>query len=123
MPVHETRPVSVTIEADLLAPSFLPLIDLAPGTIVIPNQSSLAVTGSPLPMEVAMMLCKPGTLLGDPEGAVLQVGDHFTVHTDQPCVLEGNLPPLAQGGVLGLFVPVVLLLAGAKVEGVLSIVR
>jgi hypothetical protein len=123
MPINETRPVSVTLEADLLAPSFIPLIDLAPGNMVIPNQSSLAVTGTPLPLELAVMLCKPGTVLGDPGDAILQVGDVFTVDTDQPHVLEGNVPPLAQGGVLGLHIPVALLTTGAKVEGVLSIVR
>jgi hypothetical protein len=123
MPMNETRAVSVTLDADLLAPAFLPLIDLAPGNIVIPNQSSLAITGTPLPLEVAVMLCKPGTVLGDPGDAVLQVGDLFNVETDQPHVLEGNVPPLAQGGVLGLSIPVALLTTGAKVAGVLSIVR
>lgn len=123
MPINETRPVSVTLEADLLAPSFLPLLELAPGTIVLPNQSMLAVTGTPLPMEVALMLCKPGTVLGDPGDAVLTYSDPFNVTTDQPTVLEGTLPPLAQGGVLGLHVPVALLATGVKVEGTLSIVR
>ena len=123
MPVNATIPVSVTLEADLPAPSFIPLLELAPGTIVIPNQSMLAMTGTPLPMEVALMLCKPGTALGDPADAVLTYSDPFDVTTDQPTVLEGNLPPLAQGGVLGLHVPVVLLTTGAKVEGTLSIVR
>ena len=30
-----------------MAPSFIPLIDLAPGNIVIPNQCTLTVTGTP----------------------------------------------------------------------------
>ena len=35
-----------------------------------------------------------------------------------PLVLPGgNVPPLEQGGVLGLYVPVALLTAGARVEG------
>jgi hypothetical protein len=123
MAINETKAVFVTIEGDLLAPSFLPLLDLAPGNILIPNQSQLAVTGTPLPLEVQVMLCKPGTVLGDPADAVLQAGDLFNVTSAAPTVLEGNVPPLAQGGVLGLYIPVALLTAGAKVEGVLSIVR
>ena len=68
------------------------------------------------------MLCVTGTELGTPaEGTVLQAGDMFNVTTDKPTALEGNVPPLAQGGVLGLHVPVALLTTGAKVEGVLSI--
>lgn len=124
MAINETRAVSVTLEADLPAPSFLPLIDLAPGNIIIANQSMLAVTGTPLPLEVAMMLCAHGTVLGTPaEDAILQVGDVFNVTTDQPTALLGNVPPLAQGGVLGLHIPVALLTTGAQVQGTLSIVR
>ena len=70
------------------------------------------------------MLCASGTELGTPaEGAVLQAGDMFNVTTDKPTALEGNVPPLVQGGVLGLYVPVALLTTGAKVEGTMSIVR
>ena len=124
MAINETRAVSVTLEADLIAPGFIPLIDLAPGNIVIPNQSTLAITGTPLPFEAQVMLCASGTELGTPpEGAVLQAGEVFRVMTDKPTALEGNVPPLVQGGVLGLAVPVALLTTGAKVEGVLSIVR
>jgi hypothetical protein len=124
MAVNETRAVSVTIEGDLLAPAFLPLLELWPGHILIPNQSQLAVTGTPLPLELQVMLCKTGTELGTPaEGAVLSLGEVFNVTSDKPHVLEGNVPPLSQGGVLGLFVPVAMLTTGAKVEGVLSIVR
>jgi hypothetical protein len=121
--INETRAVSVTMEADLPAPGFIPLIALAPGNIVIPNQSTLAVTGTPLPLEAQVMLCQPGTVLGDPADAVLTQGDLFQIETDKPRVLEGNIPPLTQAGVLGLYIPVALLTAGAKVEGVLSIVR
>jgi hypothetical protein len=124
MPINETCAVSVTLQFDAPAPVFIPLLTVDAGDIVIPNQSILAVTGTPLPLEVAVMLCKYDTMLGTPaDEAVLQVGDVFNVTTDQPTALLGNVPPLAQGGVLGLHVPVALLTTGAKVEGVLSIVR
>lgn len=123
MAVNETRDISVTLEADLPAPSFIPLIELAPGNIIIANQCTLAITGTPIPLEVAMMLCAPGTVLGAPGDAVLQVGDVFNVTTDKPTALLGNVPPLDQGGVLGLHVPVALLTTGAKVAGTLSVVR
>jgi len=124
MAINETRAVSVTLEADLLAPGFIPLITLAPDNIVIPNQSQLTVTGAPSPVEVAVMLCAPGTELGTPaEGATLEQSEVFTVTAGKVFVLEGNVPPLTQGGVLGLFVPVALLTTGAKVEGTLSLVR
>lgn len=122
--INETRAVSVTLDADLLAPGFLPLITLAPDNIVIPNQCTLTVTGTPSPMEVAVMLCAPGTELGTPAPeAILEQSALFDVTAGKVFVLEGNVPPLAQGGVLGLYVPVALLTTGAKVEGVLSIVR
>jgi len=124
MAVNETREVSVTLEADLAAPGFIPLIALAPDNIVIPNQCTLTVTGTPSPMEVAVMLCAPGTELGTPaEGATLEQSAVFNVTAGKVFVLEGNVPPLARGGVLGLYVPVALLTTGAKVEGVLSLVR
>ena len=69
------------------------------------------------------MLCEHGTELGDPGDAVLQVGEHMELHADMPLVLPGgNVPPLEQGGMLGLFIPVVFLLSGARVEGTLSVV-
>jgi hypothetical protein len=124
MPINETREVSVTIEAGTLAPTFVPLIDLAPGNIVIPNQCTLTVSGGvPSPLELSVMLCAPGTVLGDPGAAILQDGPMLQVEDGKLFVLEGNVPPLAQGGVLGLHIPVALLTTGAKVEGVLSIVR
>jgi hypothetical protein len=121
--LNETRAVSVTCEGGPVAPVFVPLLELGPGWILIPNQSSLAITGAPLPLEAAVMLCKPGTVLGDPADAVLQAGDLFRVTTEAPHVLEGNVPPLTEGGVLGLYVPVQTLPPGAKIEGTLSIVR
>ena len=45
---------------------------------------------------------------------MLQAGDVFNVTTDKPTALEGNVPPLVQGGVLGLSVPVALLTTGAR---------
>ena len=116
--IHATRAVSVVIEADLLAPSFLPLTELAAGCLILPSQCTLTLTGTPSPMEAALMLCEPGTELGDPGDAILQVGEHWELYSDLPLVLPGgNVPPLEQGGVLGLYVPVALLMAGARVEG------
>ena len=124
MPINETRAVSVTLDASTpIAPLFIPLVDLVAGNIIIPKQCTLTVTGTPTPLEVAVMLCKPATVLGDPADAVLQVGEVFNVVAGKPFVLLGNVPPLDQGGVLGLHVPVQTLTTGAKVEGVLSIVR
>ena len=124
MAINETRAVSVTLEADLAAPGFIPLVDLVAGNIVIPNQCTLTVTGTPSPMEVAVMLCATGTELGTPAPeAILEQSAVFTVTAGKVFVLEGNIPPLAQGGTLGLSVPVALLTTGAKVEGVMSIVR
>lgn len=124
MAINETREVSVTLEADLAAPGFIPLIELAPDNIVIPNQSQLTVTGTPSPLEVAVMLCAPGTALGTlAPDATLEQSEVFNVTAGKVFVLEGNVPPLARGGVLGLYVPVALLTTGAKVEGTLSIVR
>lgn len=123
MAINETKAVSVTFEGGPMPPVFLPLCDLSAGNIVIPNQSSLTVTGVPGPLDVAVMLCAPGTLVGDPGEAVLQAGELFSVEVGKTFVLEGNIPPLAQGGVLGLYVPTQTMPPDAKVEGVLSIVR
>jgi hypothetical protein len=123
MAINETRAVSVTFEGGPVAPVFLPLLDLAPGNILIPNQSNLTISGVPGPLDVAVMLCAPGTLVGDPGEAVLQAGEPFSVEVGKVFVLEGNVPPLAQGGVLGLYVPTQTMPPDAKVEGVLSIVR
>ena len=56
---HQRNPrrLSDPGRADLIAPSFIPLIDLVAGNIIIPNQCTLAFTGTPLPLEVAVMLC------------------------------------------------------------------
>ena len=121
--INETKAVSVTFEGGPMPPVFLPLCDLAPGNIFIPNQSNLTVTGVPGPLDVAVMLCAPGTLVGDPGEAVLQAGEPFSVTVGKPFVLEGNVPPLTAGGVLGLYVPTQTMPPEAKVEGTLSIVR
>lgn len=122
--INETRAVSVTLEADLAAPGFIPLIVLSQDNIVIPNQCTLTVTGTPSPLEVAVMLCATGTELGTPApDAILQQSAPFSVTAGKVFVLEGNVPPLVQGGTLGLSVPVALLTTGAKVEGTLSLVR
>lgn len=122
--IHETRDVLVLLDADLAAPSFIPLIDLDKGDIIIPSQCTLTVTGVPSPMEVALMLCEGGTELGTPtDDVILQTSNRFNAFVDKPFALEGNVPPLEQGGTLGLSVPVALLTTGAKVSGTLSVVR
>lgn len=123
MAINETKAVSVTFEGGPMPPVFLPLLDLAPGNILIPNQSTLTVSGVPGPLDVAVMLCAPGTLVGDPGEAVMQSGEPFSVTVGKAFVLEGNVPPLTAGGVLGLYVPTQTMPPDAKVEGVLSIVR
>ena len=124
MAINETRAVSVTLEADLPAPAFIPLVAFTREQHHHPNQCTLTFTGTPSPMEVAVMLCATGTALGTPAPeAILEQSGMFNVTAGKVFVLEGNVPPLAQGGVLGLHVPVALLTTGAKVEGVMGIVR
>ena len=65
MAVNETRAVSVTLEADLPAPAFIPLVDLAPDNIIIPNQCTLAVTGTPLPYGGGRDAVRPWDGAGD----------------------------------------------------------
>ena len=122
--IHETREVSVTLEAPPIAPLFIPMITLDKGDIIIPSQCTLTVSGVPTPLEVAVMLCVPGTELGTTDdAAVLQVANKFNAVADKPFALEGNVPPLEQGGVVGLSVPVQTLQTGAKIVGTLSVVR
>ena len=123
MAINETCAVSVTFEGGAMPPVFLPILEMTAGMILIPNQSTLTISGVPGPLDVAVMLCKPGTLVGDPGEAILQVADTVHVTTDTPFVLQGTLPPLTEGGVLGLYVPTQTMPPDAKVEGVLSIVR
>jgi hypothetical protein len=121
--IHETAAARVTLDADAMAPCFFPLLTIAPGTQLLASQCALTVTGVPSPLEVAIMLCKPETVQGDPGANVLQVGETKSVIAGEPYVLAGSVPPLDQGGVLGLFLPTQTLTTGAKVEGTLSTVR
>ena len=122
--IHATHAVALALEADQLAPLFLPLLALEAGTRLLPSQCTLTVAGVPSPLEVALMLCAPGTALGDPADAALQTGALHAITADEPYVLAGgNVPPLEGGGVLGLSVPVQMLSAGASVTGTLSTVR
>ena len=122
--IHETREVSVILDTPPIAPLFIPMITLDKGDIIIPSQCTLTVSGVPSPLEVAVMLCVPGTELGTTDdAAVLQVANKFNAVADKPFALEGNVPPLEQGGVVGLSVPVQTLQTGAKISGTLSVVR
>ena len=123
MAEHQTHAISVTLEADALAPLFIPLLEVAEGTTLLASQCTLTVSGAPSPLEVAVMLCKPETVLGDPGDAVLYVSDVVRLVVDEPFVLPGSIPQIGQAGVLGLSVPVQTLTAGAKVTGTLSTVR
>lgn len=122
--LHATHAVSLTLDADAMAPLFLPILDVEAGTRLLPSQCTLMVSGVPSPLEVALMLCAPGTALGDPADAVLQTGALHSVTAGEPYALEGgNVPPLDAGGVLGLYVPVQMLSTGATITGTLSTVR
>jgi hypothetical protein len=123
MAVHETHAIALTLEADAVAPAFLPLLDLTAGTTLLASQCALTLSGVPSPLEVAVMLCQPGTPLGDPGAAVLYVSDVVSIVADEPVVLPGSIPALTVSGVLGLSVPVQTLTAGATVAGTLSTVR
>ena len=66
MAEHQTHAIAVTLEADALAPLFIPLLEVDEGTTLLASQCALTVSGTPSPLEVAVMLCKPETVLGDP---------------------------------------------------------
>ena len=96
----------VPLEADLLAPSFLPLTELAAGCIILPSQCTLTLTGTPSPLEAALMLCEPGTEMGDPGDAVLQMGERFDLYADLPLVLPGGTcPRWSKGACWGCMCP------------------
>jgi hypothetical protein len=120
---HQTHRIHVVFEGGPIAPLFIPLLDLKADTTLLASQCTLTVSGAPSPLEVAVMLCKPETALGDPGDNVLYVSDVVSIVADEPFVLPGSIPPIAQAGVLGLHVPVQTLLPGAKVTGTLSTVR
>jgi hypothetical protein len=123
MNIHETRAVSCTVEAALVSPVFLPLADLAAGVQLIPSQCTLTITGAPSPLECTVQLCAPGTERGDPGVGVLQTGPPIQATDGEAFALTGSVPPLDAGGVLGLAIPVQGVPAGAKVKGILSLVR
>lgn len=123
MNISETRAVSCLVETALVSPVFLPLADLTPGTQLIPSQCTLTVTGAPSPLECAVQLCAPGTERGDPGTAVLQTGPYMAATDGEAFALTGSVPPLDAGGVLGLAIPAQGAPAGAKVQGILSLVR
>jgi hypothetical protein len=121
--IHETRAVSCLVDTALVSPVFLPLADLTAGTQLIPSQCTLTITGTPSPLECAVQLCTPGTVLGDPGPAVLQTGPRLVAADGEAFTLTGSVPPIDAGGVLGLAIPTQGAPAGAKVKGVLSLVR
>jgi hypothetical protein len=123
MAVHQTHQIRVTLEGGPLAPLFIPLLDIKADTTLLTSQCTLTVAGVPSPLEVALMLCKPGTELADPGDAVLYASDIVSVEAGEPFVLPGSLPMIDQAGVLGLSVPVQTLPPGATVTGTLSTVR
>jgi hypothetical protein len=123
MNVHETRAVACLVASAAVAPVFLPLADLPPRTQLLPSQCTLTVEGAPSPLECAVMLCAPGTALGDPGPAVVQTGPPMQATAGEAFALPGSLTPLAAGVVLGLFVPVQGVPEGTQVRGVLSLVR
>jgi hypothetical protein len=123
MAEHTTHAIHVVMEGGPIAPIFIPLLDIKADTTLLASQCTLTVAGCPSPLQVQVMLCKPDTVLGDPGDNVLYVSDLVNVVAGEPFVLPGSIPQTQQAGVLGLYVPVQTLLPGAKVEGVLSIVR
>ena len=123
MAEHATHRIHVTLEGGPIAPLFIPLLDLKADTTLLASQCTLTVAGCPSPLEVAVMLCTPGTVLGDPADNVLYVSDLVSVVAGEPFVLPGSIPMIAQSGVLGLSVPIQTLPPGASIKGTLSTVR
>lgn len=123
MAEHQTHRIHVVLEGGPVAPLFLPLLDITAGTTLLASQCTLTVAGCPSPLEVAVMLCKPETALGDPGDNVVYVSDTVSVVAGEPFVLPGSIPQIEQSGILGLYVPVQTLPPGATVDGTLSTVR
>ena len=123
MAEHQTHRIKVLLEGGPIAPLFIPLLDIKADTTLLASQCTLTVAGCPSPLEVALMLCKPETALGDPADNVLYASDLVSVEAGEPFVLPGSIPMIAQAGVLGLHVPVQTLPPGASVTGTLSTVR
>jgi hypothetical protein len=123
MAEHQTHRIHVVLEGGPIAPIFIPLLDIKADTTLLASQCTLTVAGCPSPLEVAVMLCKPETVLGDPADNVLYVSDLANVVAGELFVLPGSIPQIGQSGVLGLHVPVQTLPPGASVDGTLSTVR
>lgn len=123
MAEHQTHRIHVVLEGGPIAPVFIPLLDVKADTTLIASQCTLTVAGCPSPLEVAVMLCKPETVLGDPGENVLYVSALVSVVAGEPFVLPGSIPMIEQSGVLGLHVPVQTLPPNATVTGTLSTVR
>ena len=123
MAEHQTHRIHVVLEGGPVAPLFIPLLDIQAGTTLLASQCTLTVSGAPSPLDVAVMLCKPETVLGDPGDTVVYVSDTVSVIAGEPFVLPGSIPAIEQSGVLGLYVPVQTLPPGATVDGTLSTVR
>ena len=123
MAEHQTHRIHVVLEGGPIAPLFIPLLDVKADTTLLASQCTLTVAGCPSPLEVALMLCKPETVLGDPGENVVYVSDLVTVAAGEPFVLPGSMPMIEQSGVLGLHVPVQTLPPNATVTGTLSTVR
>lgn len=123
MAEHQTHRIHVVLEGGPIAPLFIPLLDIQAGTTLLASQCTLTIAGCPSPLEVAVMLCKPETVLGDPGENVLYVSDLVSVVAGEPFVLPGSIPMIEQSVVLGLHVPVQTLPPNATVTGTLSTVR
>ena len=123
MAEHQTHRIHVVLEGGPIAPLFIPLLDIQADTTLLASQCTLTVAGCPSPLEVAVMLCKPETVLGDPGENVLYVSALVSVVAGEPFVLPGSIPMIEQSGVLGLHVPVQTLPPNATVTGTLSTVR
>lgn len=123
MAEHQTHRIHVVLEGGPIAPLFIPLLDVKADTTLIASQCTLTIAGCPSPLDVAVMLCKPETVLGDPGENVLYVSDLVTVVAGEPFVLPGSIPMIEQSVVLGLHVPVQTLPPNATVTGTLSTVR
>lgn len=123
MAEHQTHRIHVVLEGGPIAPLFIPLLDVKADTTLLASQCTLTVAGCPSPLEVAVMLCKPATALGDPGDNVLYASDVVSIVAGEPFVLPGSIPMIEQSGVLGLSVPVQTLPPNATIDGTLSTVR
>ena len=72
---HQTPPDSRGPRGRPHRAPFIPLLDIKADTTLLASQCTLTVAGCPSPLEVAVMLCKPETVLGDPGENVVYVSD------------------------------------------------